>query len=89
MFLHCFCYVNTSKKSDMLTIVVTSSKSSIELHVSYFKGNSLSKLLQRQWLKTRRSKKYQNISESKVISRGWLSYFVGDQNIAKIIFGIR
>ena len=49
--LHCFCYMNTSKKSDMYTIAMTSSKSSIELHVSYFKGHLLSNPLHsRRWL---------------------------------------
>ena len=54
-FLHCFCYINTSKKLDRLIITITSSKLSIELHVSYFKRHSLSKSLHsRRWLKTRR-----------------------------------
>ena len=54
LFLHCFCYKNTSKKSDMHTIAMTSSKSSIKLHVSYFKGHSSKPLQSRRWLKTRR-----------------------------------
>ena len=53
--MYCLFYINTSNKSDRLTITMTSSKSSIELHVSYFKGHSLSKSLHsRRWLKTRR-----------------------------------
>ena len=82
-YCNCFCYINTSKKLDMLTVTTTSSKSSIELHVSYFKRHSLSKSLHsRRWLKTRR-RSIINISGSKVISCCWLSYSVGDPEHSK------